>query len=1542
MREVSISAPRKAASAAVFLLLAVATALGAQPTGAGPTGRLSDRPTSFLSRPDRLELSCEWMSKDQNEKKFFVVFPPGRALEPEVLEAKVEPVAVPSTTATKVLTNARAWLTSHPVERGRLFTTEPVGYWRHYRIVAVSVTPSLLGESVNYQILRLRWVYRWKPEYQPAGGFTDEAFKRRDQGFGAILPGLVANPDGFGIYAEPNPPDGEFPEPLDGVTFARLADTKRPLLRLSVDEKALYRLDPRSLSAALKGAPPELDHTQLFYRGLPVPLYLHRDPSRPDQPAELIFYGTPSESKYTKTNRYWLAEDKAGRPVRMGEAPLTDAWRKLPPQKTFPESLVIEQDEDLIIHTDNFLTINEFQWVWGEIPQSDQAASASATVKRGAENKAWFTSATFALPGLAEPTGQTEFDVSFFYSALRLSQPTRLEVRINDGAPQILTLQEPQDLTKHFSMPNNPLRETTNTITVRFAPGQPQIGESVYFDRLVAHYRRRFEAPGHGFTFSSDPPTSAGWRHYALRGKLPARPLVLDVGNPVAPRVIQYERDAEGALHFGQKEKEVALYRVLSLDDISSPTVETAAELTDAAAQTTPIDYLIIAHHDFLDLLDPLVKTLSAAGWRVRVVDVESVYASFSWGMSSPLAIKAYLAYALRHWPGGGPSYVLFVGDCTSDYRGDFRNKVKNFVPSYTLVSQHGQHDKWVSEHWFTTVCGTDEFSDVILGRLSVNSREDAKTVIDKIVRYRTEPVLDPWRMTLTYVADEDVGASFAEDAERLRVDYKPPALVGQAIYLQDFPWEDNFYLPPEIVELDKAKVSPVCTTRILDMFNRGSTFVSYNGHGSPNIWSNYRIWFGGDSPNSDILMLRNGPRLPFIVNLTCNSGAIDYPEPPWNLCISEDFMRSPTGGAIGLFVPSGPGVPTTHMRLTEDLHDVWFHQGVRALGDCVCLTTYRYLLRGYPPEMDEMIKMYLFLGEPSCPMQLPDKTFALEADRTLVSALSGGPVRVTGRSDLGEGQKGVLALYSPKDEQRFSIPLPIAADGRFEQTVTIPAGDENSSWTVRTYCWNETTKHDAVGWVRIKAARPEVVLTRFEVERSGGRVRAGDPTTFTCTVANHSPLAADGVIVTLSRITPAQRLPAGEAKVTLAGGEERTLRLPWKPLAGCVRLEAQLSGPPELIGPPSPNSHRKTLELAVVGAKKQGAVEISSLPVTTEIAPLAERFERRNALVIGSVGNAAATSVSVALADETSPCAPQKIGTMAPGEIRAVQFQRPLSKPLLPREYRVALDYVDPSTSKPVAIKRTEPVKPGDFPDLMIPGDQITFRDEANEIVFHDPRPTDGHTVYIKVPVKNIGGGSADHPFSVEAFEGDPAAGGKSLRSSTESSTAQKDIPFLDPGQVRTVEVRWDPIHNAGPRPLWFRVDGENRITESSKSNNTTSRTLYVLSKGKLATAKLEVKIPTFEQAKQGIRPLGATVMNVGETTVTQVIVDIYIGVKQTPDNKIGEVLVPQLGPKSSVEAMLDWKPTVEEFKRAATEKFSFNVRLKGSTQRVIHLPGQ
>lgn len=1532
MRESSAAAIRLVRSAFAVCFIVISGLAFAQVGGTPNSGQLVDKPTSCSSLSDRLVLSCAWAEGQNTRKTLLVVVPPHENLIPRVLEAEFYPPSDAGNPTSATVPRPAEWLNNQASIRSRMFSSVPIGYFRHYQIFEVRVEPSFRFQNTNMLMRTVRWEYRWTRPYQPARPLEDESLHRNDQGFGNLLPRLIANPDAMPRYGDPSPPEGELPAGLPGLTFSRLAAGKRPVLRLDIDKKALYRLDLDSIPVGSGGSKPDLESTHLHNLGQVVPLYLYDEQGAT---LELIFYGVPSDSKYTKENRYWLSLDPKAPPARMAEAPINEAWKSLEPEKSFPEALAIEQDNDLIIHADNFLTISDFRWVWGEIPAVDNPASVSAFLEEAPEEVAWFAETTFALPGMAEPKGQTQFEASFYISSPQLMKPVEVVVKINDAPPQTVPIRNSDELSRSFMVSNSLLDETSNTLKVYFQPGKMPEGDGVYFDRLVAHYRRRFEVPEHGFTFSSDPPTSSGWRHYALRGTIPPRPFILDVADTSKPRVIHSERDADGVLHFGQQERKPALYRVLSLDEISTPAVTPTASMEDVAEQKTPVDYLIISYGGFIDLLDPLVKSLEKSNWRVRVVDVENVYASFNWGLLGPDAIKAFLAYTLRNWPGGGPTYTLFVGDCTSDYRNDFRNDVKNYVPTYTL-ERGPRAEKWASEHWFTTLCGMDDYSDIIMGRLSVNSREDAKTVIDKIVRYREKEVLGPWRRRIAYVADG--GESFADHSEQLRTGSKPPAFTGHRIYLDDFPWEDNFYLPPAVLEADigrghMAKVSPVMTTEILDTFNEGAAVITYRGHGSPNIWSDARVWFGGDSPNSDILMLRNGERLPLIVNLTCNSGAIDYPDPPWNLCISEDFHRSPTGGAVGLFVPTGPGIPTSHLRLSEEFHHTLFEENVRAMGDIVLMSKYRYLLRKHPLEM---IKMFHFLGDPSCRLQLPQRVEPLEATPDIVSVTAGTTVKIAGRSDLGAGQKGTITLFSPKDDEVMSADLTFAADGRFEHALKLEPTDDPGSWTVRAYCWNESNGRDLAGWAIVGRVQPETVLEQFELRPNNVTLREGEPTTFVCVVANNSLLPADGIALEVRRSGEEGKV-IKRIEMDLGPGEKRTFEIPQKAEAGFYRYTATLSGPAQSLGEPSPGFLTKTIDKAVPGAESESRVAILPESLNISITRAGNRFSRHITLMAAAIGDDPVGQVEAVLRDESGSTETRKLDKLEPGRPLSLAFSRPVDTTDLPQKLSLDLTYKRNPSSETATLEDSIEIKKADFPDLTIDAGRIRFIDEGNRVQFGDPTPTAGHTVFIDVPIRNVGGGPAAQAISLEAYDGDPKKGGKKMQSGVDSMS-RNQLSYLYPDKEETIRLRWDPVNNAGDHQIHFRVDGEMRITESDETNNEVVVPLRVLTKGKLATEKIYPQPPA--SLIKPVQPLDAVVMNDGETTVRLVLVEYFLGTEQTDENKIGEVLVPEIGPNKQIRVRLDWKCTLDEFRRGLKEKFCFLARLKGSTQRVTSVP--
>jgi hypothetical protein len=213
--------------------------------------------------------------------------------------------------------------------------------------------------------------------------------------------------------------------------------------------------------------------------------------------------------------------------------------------------------------------------------------------------------------------------------------------------------------------------------------------------------------------------------------------------------------------------------------------------------------------------------------------------------------------------------------------------------------------------------------------------------------------------------------SEFAGSLDGILAEGLPPGWPTETLRAGEFPWEDNYYLPAHLIAREEdSKVTPLLTARIEQEFNDGAGLVMFLGHGAPNLWSNQRIWFGGGTPNSDILRLRNAGRLPFVASFTCNNAVVDYPLRPWNVCIGEDFIRHEGRGALACFMPSGPGYLRKHEVIAEGLLRAWTELRGAELGIIAEAARLYHQTRS---GRDEHARMFMYLGDPLA--RLPSST---------------------------------------------------------------------------------------------------------------------------------------------------------------------------------------------------------------------------------------------------------------------------------------------------------------------------------------------------------------------------------------------------------------------------------------------------------------------------------------------------------------------------------------------------------------------------------------
>jgi len=297
------------------------------------------------------------------------------------------------------------------------------------------------------------------------------------------------------------------------------------------------------------------------------------------------------------------------------------------------------------------------------------------------------------------------------------------------------------------------------------------------------------------------------------------------------------------------------------------------AESIEPYSATLPplnVDYLIVAHPDFLDQAAQIADLKRAEGLSASVVSVERAYDRFSAGFFEARAISSLIRTARGQ---RRLKYVLLVGDDTIDYR-----NVLQTTPFPTIPSLQGWDDesgRTPSENLFADVDG-DGLPDVAIGRLPVQTDEEANAMVAKIARQASAVAAHRGRHVL--VADNQI------------------------------PGDPNFTAEAQvtIAALPRgaaATLSEISTgvgaaqAQMLAGLSAGAQVLHYFGHGGPTIWADEQVLSVTDVP--DLVSIPEA----VVFTWSCQSSYYTYFYGP---SVNEALLLLPTGGALAAFGPSG------------------------------------------------------------------------------------------------------------------------------------------------------------------------------------------------------------------------------------------------------------------------------------------------------------------------------------------------------------------------------------------------------------------------------------------------------------------------------------------------------------------------------------------------------------------------------------------------------------------------------------------------------------
>lgn len=561
--------------------------------------------------------------------------------------------------------------------------------------------------------------------------------------------------------------------------------TRNDAVKLLVDETGIYRVDYFDLlNQGLNWTNVSIDQINLESSGVAIPIHIESTDARFGPGDYIEFVGESLESLYSDTNVYILRRDGVRLDVNRtgvvsGGTVLTTA-------------LVHEKhDEDA-----GYSFSSPFSDPW----YKDALLTYSSPLVR---------SYPVSLPSVQTAYGMSVRVVGYGVTDYPEEPDHHLRIWFNNHLLDDIIWDGLETIDREYKVPASAI-DTNNAIRLELPADLGVTADLFHLESIEAVYTKRIDANTSVFNVRSG-------KTYEIpnMGEVP----VLYIQTPAGIVKVDAQISETKAARFtapkaGDRAQMVAYMQRAS--DLKRPTLEPLSNPIQFNGKT---DYLIISHPMFVDHLGPFVAAKQAQGYQVKVVDVDQVYDSYSYGIKDAAALQRLVATAYNQL---GTSYVLLVGGDSYDYKGVLPNQSVSFVPTlYTRT--HPVVHFTPSDPLIGDVTG-NRVPDVAVGRFPVRSIEELEAIIQKTLQYEAS-IDDPVAIVSTDRRAPNgnfsgIGASLAD-------------LIPA-----------NWWV--ELADIDVLGVQNAHDL-LIDTVNSGSRLTQYVGHSTFTSWSFEHLFRASD-----------------------------------------------------------------------------------------------------------------------------------------------------------------------------------------------------------------------------------------------------------------------------------------------------------------------------------------------------------------------------------------------------------------------------------------------------------------------------------------------------------------------------------------------------------------------------------------------------------------------------------------------------------------------------------------------------------------------
>jgi len=304
---------------------------------------------------------------------------------------------------------------------------------------------------------------------------------------------------------------------------------------------------------------------------------------------------------------------------------------------------------------------------------------------------------------------------------------------------------------------------------------------------------------------------------------------------------------------------------------------------------------------------------------KVTLVDIDQVYNEFSSGAVDPVAPRNFLKFAYNNWT-IRPTYVMFFGDGTYDYKNIYNLSIRNFLPPIELNSEQSDDiSSYCSDDFTAEINECSLFPipakpDFGHGRLCINTETEANIVIDKIIAYESPSNFGRWRDKIMYVADDgwttennqgQEGSLHTGQCEDLAENHTPRYFEKEKIYIVSYP----------AITTPQGRRKPSVNPAIINGWNEGRLVINYTGHGSTDLWAHEHIF----ERQISIPLLNNVNKYPLLTIASCDLARWDD---PYAVSAGEQLVNEANKGAIGVIAAVRPVYSSPNAEFNNLLWD--------------------------------------------------------------------------------------------------------------------------------------------------------------------------------------------------------------------------------------------------------------------------------------------------------------------------------------------------------------------------------------------------------------------------------------------------------------------------------------------------------------------------------------------------------------------------------------------------------------------------------------------